>query len=74
MLLWRGFEYMEIAQTAFTIIFQLLNTVLIIGIVSGIVYAVYYLVVKLPRDLRKKDAKLDNIEKILGEIIKKIDK
>lgn len=65
---------MEIAQTAFTIIFQLLNTVLIIGIVSGIVYAVYYLVVKLPRDLRKKDAKLDNIEKILGEIIKKIDK
>ncbi len=61
---------MEIAQTAFTIIFQLLNIVFIIGKV----YVVYYLVVKLPRDLKEKDAKLDNIEKMLGEIIKKIDK
>ena len=61
---------MEIAQTAFTIIFQLLNIVFIIGIV----YAVYYLVVKLPRDLKEKDAKLDNIEKRLDEISKKIDK
>ena len=74
MLLWRGFEYMEIAQTAFTIIFQLLNIVFIIGIIISIAYAVYYLVVKLPKDLRKKDAKLDNIERMLGEIIKKIDK
>lgn len=65
---------MEIAQTAFTIIFQLLNIVFIIGIVCGKVYVVYYLVVKLPRDLKEKDARLDNIEKILGEIIKKIDK
>ena len=72
MLLWKGFNHMEIAQTAFTIIFQLLNIVFIIGIIIGIVYAVYYLVVKLPRDLKEKDAKLDNIEKTLDEISKKI--
>lgn len=59
---------MEIAKTIFTAIFQLLNIVFIIGIV----YVVYYLVVKLPRDLKEKDAKLDNIEKTLDEISKKI--
>ena len=61
---------MEIAKTIFTAIFQLLNIVFIIGIV----YVVYYLVVKLPRDLKEKNAKLDNIEKTLDEISKKIDK
>lgn len=61
---------MEIAQTAFTIIFQLFNTVLIVGVV----YVVYYLVVKLPVNLREKDARLDNIEETLSEISKKIDK
>ncbi len=59
---------MEIAKTIFTAIFQLLNIVFIIGVV----YVVYYLVVKLPRDLKEKDAKLDNIEKTLDEISKKI--
>lgn len=59
---------MEIAKTIFTAIFQLLNIVFIIGIV----YVVYYLVVKLPRDLKEKNAKLDNIEKTLDEISKKI--
>lgn len=59
---------MEIAKTIFTAIFQLLNIVFIICIV----YVVYYLVVKLPRDLKEKDAKLDNIEKTLDEISKKI--
>lgn len=61
---------MEIAKTIFTAIFQLLNIVFIICVV----YVVYYLVVKLPRDLKEKDAKLDNIEKTLDEISKKIDK
>lgn len=59
---------MEIAKTIFTAIFQLLNIVFIICVV----YVVYYLVVKLPRDLKEKDAKLDNIEKTLDEISKKI--
>ncbi len=59
---------MEIAKTIFTAIFQLLNIVFIICIV----YVVYYLVVKLPRDLKEKNAKLDNIEKTLDEISKKI--
>ena len=68
MLPWKGFEHVEIAKTIFTAIFQLLNIVFIIGIV----YVVYYLVVKLPRDLKEKDAKLDNIEKTLDEISKKI--
>ncbi|HZJ76408.1 MAG TPA: hypothetical protein VFC70_01750 [Oscillospiraceae bacterium] len=57
-------------ETNPTIIFQLLN----IAVIIVVIYAIYYLVVKLPRNLREKNAKLSNIERTLDEINKKIDK
>lgn len=54
----------------FVTVFQLLNIVIVIGIV----YVIYYLAIRLPRGLREMNVKLGNIEKILGEISKKIDK
>lgn len=61
---------MRMIGTNFATVFQLLNIVIVIGIV----YVIYYLAVRLPRDLREMNVKLGNIEKILGEINKKIDK
>ena len=61
---------MEITKTIFTTVFQLLN----IAFIMGIVYAVYYLAVKLPRDLGERNAKLNNIEKTLDEISKEFDR
>lgn len=61
---------MRMLGTNFTIIFQLLN----IAFVIGIIYVVFYLAVRLPRDLKERDAKLSNIERMLEEISKKIDK
>ena len=54
----------------FSTVFQLLNIVFVIGVV----YVVYYLAVKLPRDLREKSEILANIERILDEINAKIGK
>ncbi|HZX21461.1 MAG TPA: hypothetical protein VFF25_03625, partial [Clostridia bacterium] len=65
----KGVKYMRTIGV-FTTIFQFLNIVFVIGIV----YVVYYLAVRLPRDLRERNAKLSNIEKILDEISRKIDK
>ncbi|HZK57684.1 MAG TPA: hypothetical protein VFD17_05165 [Clostridia bacterium] len=61
---------MRMLGTNFVVVFQLLNIVFIIGVV----YIVFYLAVRLPRDLREKNEKLSNIEKILDEINQKIDK
>lgn len=61
---------MEMTWTNLTIVFQLLYIVFIIVIV----YAAYYLAIKLPRDSRERNAKLSNIERMLEEISKKIDK
>lgn len=53
----------------FTLIVQLLNT----GIIIGLIFAVYYLAIKLPRKLKEREQRLNHIEKVLNEINKKID-
>ena len=61
---------MRMLGTNFAVVFQLLN----IAIIVGIVYMIFYLAVRVPRDLRETNAKLGNIKKMLDEINKKIDK
>lgn len=55
--------------SCWTIIFQILNTVLIIGII----YLVFYLVFKLPKHMKAKEQKIDRIEKTMNEINKKLE-
>lgn len=59
--------------SGFSLMFQLLNIALAIGIVIGIIYLVYFLLVKLPRNLNERNEILRNIEKTLNEINKKTD-
>jgi len=52
-----------------TFFFQLLNTVIWIGII----YFIFNLAVKLPKRLKKSEEKIERIENILEEINKKLD-
>ena len=53
----------------FTLIFQLLNTVLWIGII----YFIFNLFIKLPKGLKRNEEKIERIESILEEINRKLD-
>jgi len=52
-----------------TIIVQLLNTALWIGII----YLIFNLVIKLPKRIKRDEEKIDRIENLLEEINKRLD-
>lgn len=52
-----------------TMVFQLLN----IAIIIGIIYIIYFLAIKLPENLKERNELLKDVEKSLNEINKKID-
>ena len=51
-------------------VFQLINTVLIIGII----YVVFYLIFMLPKQMKMNAKKLEQMEVLLGKINEKLDK
>lgn len=53
----------------FTLIFQVINTLIIVGII----YAIVHLLVKIPKRMKEKQARLDRIEYALNDINKKLD-
>ena len=52
-----------------TLLFQIINMVIIIGIVG----AIFFILIKLPKQLKKNGDRLKRIEESLDEINKKID-
>ncbi|TCO79342.1 hypothetical protein [Marinisporobacter balticus] len=58
-----------VLELSWTITFQIMNTALIIGII----FFVFYLLVKLPKHMKEKEQKIDRIEKTMHEINKKLD-
>ncbi|WP_192929747.1 hypothetical protein [Alkaliphilus serpentinus] len=55
-------------EFGWTMFFQVINILLMIGLI----YFVFYLVVKLPRRIKDNNERLEKIEKQLEEINKKI--
>jgi len=58
-----------IVEFSWGIVFQLVNTILIIGIIYGI----FYLVFRLPKRINERDRKIDRLEEKIDELNKKID-
>lgn len=58
-----------IIEINWNIIFQLLNTVLWIGII----YFIFNFAIKLPKRMKKSEERIEKIESILEEINRKLD-
>ncbi len=57
-------------EMGWTVVFQLMNTVLIIGII----YIVFYLIFMLPKQMKINAKKLEQMEVMLDKINEKLDK
>lgn len=58
-----------IVEVGWTVLFQIMNTVILIGLIYGI----YYLIFRLPKKMKESKDRLDVIEKTLKEINEKLD-
>lgn len=61
-------EKAGIVEISWTLVFQILNT----GIIIGVVFAVFYLLVKIPKRIKEKAQEIDRMEKTLDEINRKL--
>ncbi|AOY76802.1 hypothetical protein [Clostridium formicaceticum] len=59
-----------IIEFSWTLLFQLFNTLVWVGII----YLIFYLVIKLPKRIKRHEEKIKRIESMLEEINKKLDK
>ena len=59
-----------IMELGLTLLFQIIN----IAIIIGIVVSIFFILIKLPKQLKKNGDRLKRIEETLDEINKKIDK
>ena len=55
-------------QLSWTVIFQIINSLLLIGII----YLFYFLIIKLPKRNKIYDERINKIEHLVGDINKKI--
>ena len=58
-----------LVEINFNLIFQLINTLIIVGLI----YAIVRLLVKIPKRMKEKQARLDRIECALNDINEKLD-
>lgn len=52
------------------IIWQLINTIFLIGFI----YAIYYLIFKLPKKMKERDRRIDELERKINDMNDKLDK
>lgn len=62
-------ESAGVLEISWTLFFQIMNT----AIIGGIIFAIFYIVIKLPKRLKKNEERIERIEKALDEINRKID-
>ena len=62
-------ERAGVHENSWTLFFQFIN----ITIIIGIVLAIFYIIIKLPKQLKKNEQRLEKIENTLNEINRKID-
>lgn len=59
-----------LVEVSWSIVFQLINTIFLIGII----YVIYYLIFKLPKKVKERDKKIDELERKIDTISEKLDK